>query len=208
MLAFLVAACKPEVTGSHAAPGQKTNSSPAASAIEVAQTRAPAPADDPKHPPRGYEAMTVGGVAPTSQGNAVVLTNEKGTIGVLIFIGGTEALSIALRLQRRHYERPLTHDLLDDVIKQFGSQVMSARVDKLENNVFHGTLVVRDHQRRLEIDARPSDALAMAVGSSAPIFVSKQVIEQAGIDLKNLDMRPPETFNPEAPAEERPGVEL
>jgi bifunctional DNase/RNase len=174
----------------------------------AAQIAASYPADDAKHPPSGYQAMIVGGVAPTAQGNAVVLTDEKSTVAVLIFIGGTEALSIALRLQRRHYDRPLTHDLLDDVIKKLGSQVLSARVDSLENNVFHGTLVVRDHGKRVEVDARPSDALAMAVGSSVPIFVSKKVIDQAGVDLKSLDVRPPDSFDPEKPPEERPGVEL
>lgn len=152
--------------------------------------------------------MTIGGVAPTTRGNAVVLTDAEEAVGVLIFVGGTEALSLSLRLQRRRYDRPLTHDLMDNVINELGGKVTSARVDKLENNVFHATLVVHRSGEVVEIDARASDALAMALGASAPIYVAERVVEQAGVDLKNLDVRPPESFDPEKPLDERPGVEL
>lgn len=135
--------------------------------------------------------MAVGGVAATPHGSAVVLTDDAHDVGVPIFIGGTEALSIALRLRDERYSRPLTHDLLDDAVVKLGGKVVSVRVDKLVDSVFYGTVLIRKTGRVLELDARPSDALALAVGNAAPIFVADEVIDQAGISLDRLDMRPP-----------------
>ena len=148
------------------------------------------PASDPsKKPPAGYKRMAVGGIAPSEHGSAVVLADDQAKIGLLIFVGGSEALSIALRLEHKKYERPLTHDLLDDVLKKLGGDVVSVRVDRLEDDVFYGSLLIHKDGRLLEIDARPSDALALAIGSSAPVYVAESVLKQAGIDIEKLDMK-------------------
>lgn len=148
------------------------------------------PITDPsKKPPAGYKRMAIGGIAPSERGNAVVLTDETGRTGLLIFVGGSEALSIALRLEHKKYERPLTHDLLDDVVRKLGADVVSVRVDRLEDDVFYGSLLIHKDGRLFELDARPSDALALALGNSAPVYVSDTVLKQAGIDIEKFDMK-------------------
>ncbi len=143
--------------------------------------------------PRGYIVMEVGGVAPTSQGNAVVLKNEDEQVGVPIFVGGTEALSIALRLKGQRYARPLTHDLLDEILGKLGGSVISARVDRLHDEVFHGSVLVRRGDKVSVVDARPSDAIALAIGNAAPIHVSQDVVDRVGVDISRFElMRPDE----------------
>lgn len=141
--------------------------------------------------PAGYARMVVAGVAPTKQGNAVVLSDEGHAVGIPIFVGDTEALAIALRVRGQSYTRPLTHDLLDAVMRRLGGRLSSVRVDALKDEVFHATIViVRPDGQLTEIDSRASDAIALAVGNGAPIFVAREVIEQAGIDLGSLGLSP------------------
>ena len=135
--------------------------------------------------PKGYQPMSVGGVAPG--GSAVVLVDGPGDIAVPIFIGGAEAMSIQLRLDGRAFKRPLTHDLVDSVLARFGGEVASVRVDRVEDEIFYGTLVLKNGSKQLELDSRPSDAIALAVGSNAPIYVAQGVIDAAGMRLDELD---------------------
>jgi len=138
--------------------------------------------------------MAVGGVAPTSDGNAVVLVDEASHRGLVLFVGGTEALSLSLRLEQRRFDRPLTHDLLDRVVHELGAELVSVRVDRIADNVYFGSLLLSKGGRVIELDARPSDALALAVGNSAPVYVADGVLAQAGIDIDQLDFhRQPET---------------
>ena len=141
--------------------------------------------------PDGYVRMIVGGVAPTPQGNAVLLSDEGGTVGLPIFVGEGEALSILVRLRQHPFQRPLTHDLLDTIMRRLGGSIESVRVDAVKNNVFFATVLVRSGDRVFEIDSRASDAIALAVGNSAPIFVAKPVIQQAGIDVRDVKRRKP-----------------
>jgi len=131
--------------------------------------------------------MSVGGVAPAPGGSAVVLVDGPGDIAVPIFIGGAEAMSIQLRLDGRAFKRPLTHDLVDSVLARFGGEVASVRVDRVEDEIFYGTLVLKNGSKQLELDSRPSDAIALAVGSNAPIYVAQGVIDAAGMRLDELD---------------------
>jgi uncharacterized protein len=142
-------------------------------------------------PPEGYVRMVVGGVAPTPHGNAVLLSDERGTVGLPIFVGEGEALSILVRLRQHPFQRPLTHDLLDTIMRRLGGSIESVRVDAVKNNVFFATVLVRSKDRVFEVDSRASDAIALAVGNNAPIFVARPVIEQAGIDVRDLERRKP-----------------
>lgn len=137
--------------------------------------------------PKGYSRMTVGGVAPAPGGNAVVLVDTPGDLAVAIFIGANEALSIQLRLEQRAFRRPLTHDLVDSLLTRLGGEIASVRVDRVEDEVYYGTIVILDGDRRVELDARPSDAIALAVGKDAPIYVSSQVIANSGMKLDALE---------------------
>lgn len=141
--------------------------------------------------PSGYERMSLGGVMPAPEGSAVVLVDARGERAVPIFIGGAEATSIQLRLEQRAFRRPLTHDLVDSLLRRLGGQVLSVRVDRVEEDVFYGTLVVQQGETAVEFDSRPSDAIALAVGCGAPIFVAEQVLQQAGMRLDQLDREEP-----------------
>jgi bifunctional DNase/RNase len=125
--------------------------------------------------------MNVLEVAETAQGNAVLLGGDGEDLVLPIFVGGTEALSIRLRLEGDRYPRPLTHDLLDGLVKQLGGTLWKVHVDELRGHTFVGKVFVRQGDRIVEVDARPSDAIALALGSKAPIFVARDVLVSAGI---------------------------
>jgi bifunctional DNase/RNase len=145
----------------------------------------------PAKPLSGFVRMTVRGVAPTPQGNAVLLVDAQQKRGVPIFVGETEALSIRLRLANRRYPRPLTHDLLDSALDELGAKVEYVRVDKLENNVFFGTVVLTSGKKFIELDARSSDAVAMALGRDVPIFMARPVFDKSAIDLDRIPSEKP-----------------
>jgi uncharacterized protein len=132
-------------------------------------------------PPRGYVEMTVVGVAPTEQGDAVLLADGANRVIVPIYVGGTESLAIQLRLRKERYARPLTHDLMDAMMRELDGSLVKVQVDSLQGSTFVGAVFVRKADREIEIDARPSDAIALALGNHVPIFVAEQVIEEAGV---------------------------
>jgi len=124
--------------------------------------------------------MDVVGVAGSELSNVVLLGNGGDQV-IPIFVGGTEALSIQLRFDSREYQRPLTHDLLDSVMSTLDSKVIQVQVDKLENDIFFGSVFIRREGELMKIDSRPSDAIALALGSGAPIFVAEDVVEIASV---------------------------
>lgn len=138
----------------------------------------------------------MGGVAPIGDSSAVLLVDLERKHAVPIFVGDAEALTIQLRLEGRRYARPLTHDLLDSMMKSLGGKVRSVRVDKLDHDIFYGKVVLEDGERRTELDARSSDAVAVALGHSVPIFMAKGVLVRAGIALSNGAL--PEIESPRA----------
>ena len=98
-----------------------------------------------------------------------------------IWIGQFEADAIAIHMRNMVLARPMTHDLLKNVIAEMGGQVTRVVVCDLRNDTFHARVVVDLGERMLEIDSRPSDALALAVRADVPIFVEDRVMEEAGI---------------------------
>jgi bifunctional DNase/RNase len=120
-------------------------------------------------------------IAPTPQGLAIVLGDKAGTVLLPIFVGGTEAMSIELRMRQEKRERPLTHDLLDAVLRELRADLVKVHVDAVRENVFFGRVFLSHAGRQIEIDARPSDAIALAVGAEVPIFVASAVLQEAGI---------------------------
>jgi bifunctional DNase/RNase len=161
----------------------------------------PRKATPPKVPP-DYVEMTVVGVVPSNDGDSVVLADPAKETLVPIFIGGTEAMSIALRFGKRHYERPLTHDLLDAVMRELGGELERVQVDDLRDDVFIASLLVRQGTRFAIVDSRPSDAIALAIGNKVPIYMARRVLDAAGITRDDLDGgvgspgMPPRPFNP------------
>jgi bifunctional DNase/RNase len=115
----------------------------------------------------------------------VVILKEKGTNRYLpIWIGPAEADAIAVKLQNVELSRPLTHDLLQSVISTLGASVDYIVVSGLKEDTFYARLALNIDGVKLDIDSRPSDALALAVRVGAPIYAEESVLEKAGIILE------------------------
>ncbi|HEY4711154.1 MAG TPA: bifunctional nuclease family protein [Dehalococcoidia bacterium] len=115
----------------------------------------------------------------------VVILKEKGTNRYLpIWIGPAEADAIAVKLQNVELSRPLTHDLLQSVISTLGASVDYIVVSGLKEDTFYARLALSIDGVKLDIDSRPSDALALAVRVGAPIYAEEAVLEKAGIILE------------------------
>jgi len=121
----------------------------------------------------------------------VVILKEKTTDRYLpIWIGPSEADAIAVKLQGVNVPRPLTHDLLSSVIDTLGASINSIVVTDLKNDTFYAKLVLNIDGEQMEVDSRPSDALALAVRVEAPIFVEDSVLDKAGILLDKETGKP------------------
>ena len=114
------------------------------------------------------------------RGEQVIVLKEKGGPRLLpIVIGIVEASAIKMKISGFNPPRPLTHDLLNNLIKQLGAQLQKVVVEKLENNIFYAKLVIRKSDGEvIEVDARPSDSIALALRAEVPIFVEEFVLEQ------------------------------
>lgn len=114
----------------------------------------------------------------------VVILKEKQSDRYLpIWVGPAEADAIAVQLQELRVARPLTHDLLRSVIQALGASVQSIVVNDLNNDTFYARIMLDVDGRHLEIDSRPSDAIALAVRVNVPIFAEETVLDKAGITL-------------------------
>jgi hypothetical protein len=121
----------------------------------------------------------------------VVILKEKETERYLpIWIGPAEADAIAVKLQGVTVPRPLTHDLLQSVIDSLGATVSSIIVSDLKNDTFFAKIVLNADGGVVEVDSRPSDALALAVRVEVPIYAEEVVLDQAGIFLDKETGKP------------------
>ncbi|HTG46747.1 MAG TPA: bifunctional nuclease family protein [Actinomycetota bacterium] len=117
---------------------------------------------------------------PTNQ--PIVLLRERGGERYLpIWIGAAEAAAIALSLQGVATPRPMTHDLLKNILEDLAVQVQRIVVTELRESTFYATIQLRQGADALEISSRPSDAIALAVRMSVPIFAEEGVLEEASI---------------------------
>ncbi len=114
----------------------------------------------------------------------VVILREKDADRYLpIWIGAAEAEAIAVRLQDVTVARPLTHDLISNLIEQLGGRVVYILVNDISNDTFFARIVLDVRGETMEIDSRPSDAIALAVRVEAPIFAEETVLDRAGVVL-------------------------
>lgn len=116
-----------------------------------------------------------------SQHRVVMLRDVDSERQLAIWIGPCEAEAITIELQDTEMARPLTHDLLENVIQAMGGKVSHILVSDLKTDVYYATLFVDQDGKLLEIDCRPSDAVALAVRVKCPIFVNEDVMEEAGV---------------------------
>lgn len=115
--------------------------------------------------------------------HVVVLKEVNGARVIPIWVTEDIARSIAYVLQGAEMPRPLTHDLIRSIIEQMGGEVSRVVVSDLKDQIFHGLIEIEADGKRLEIDSRSSDAVALAVRSRCPIYVEDHVMEQAGLVL-------------------------
>jgi uncharacterized protein len=115
----------------------------------------------------------------------VILKDAEGDRYLFIWIATAEAYSIAMELQGTTSLRPLTHDLLKSVIAELSAKITSVIINDLADDIFYARLILDANGRHVEVDSRPSDAIALAVRAKVPIFVSEEVLEHAGVTLQN-----------------------
>ncbi len=141
-----------------------------------------------------------------SQQRIVILREADAERYLAIWIGPYEAEAITIALQDVEVQRPLTHDLLRNVFQALNARILRVEVTTLRNDVYFGNIVAEVNGYNLDIDTRPSDALALAVRANVPILVSQEVMEEAGLhpeeDLADT------TTEAEVPREPQSAVEL
>ncbi len=116
-----------------------------------------------------------------SQHRVVILKDSDSDRYLPIWIGACEADAITIELQGVEVARPFTHDLLKSSINQLGGKIKSVVINDLHNDVFYAQIILDVNGRRMEIDSRPSDALALAVRAKVPIYVDESVMDKAAI---------------------------
>ncbi len=112
----------------------------------------------------------------------IVLKEQNAERYLPIWIGAFEAEAISMRLLGHKMPRPLTHDLLVNVIETLDAELRYIYVNALTNNVFYARLILDLEGQEIEVDARPSDAVAIAVRCEVPIYVAEEVLEEAGVE--------------------------
>lgn len=111
----------------------------------------------------------------------IVLKEKDGSRYLPVVIGMAEVNAIKLKLSGITPPRPLTHDLLLSTISFLGAALKHIVIDKLENNTFYAKLILERDNQEIQVDARPSDSVALALRAGAPIYVAEEVLEEAGL---------------------------
>src|SRR5207247_11004157 len=130
----------------------------------------------------------------STQQRVVILKASKQERYLFIWIAHAEAYAIAVELQGTTTPRPLTHDLLKNVITELGAKIVSIVISDLIEDIFYARIVLDVDGRHVEIDSRPSDAIALAVRAKTSIFVDESVLDRAGMTLDTSE----ETLLPRA----------
>jgi len=106
---------------------------------------------------------------------------------VPIYIGLAEAISIDIALRNETTPRPMTHDLMKSVLDNFNIHIDRILIDDLDEQVFYARLMLKDTDREIEIDARPSDCIALAVRTSANIFISREILDKVAVSRQDIE---------------------
>jgi bifunctional DNase/RNase len=118
-----------------------------------------------------------------TQQRVVILKATKQERYLFIWIAHAEAYAIAVELQGTNPPRPLTHDLLKNLLSELGARIVSIVISDLIEDIFYARIVLDVAGRHVEIDSRPSDAIALSVRTKTPIYVDESVLERAGMVL-------------------------
>lgn len=123
-------------------------------------------------------------IAQTEQGNVVLVRPRESDLAVPIFIGQLETQAILIGLGKVSMPRPLTHDLLLALSGRLGAELVRIEICDLREKTFFARLILLREGMELELDARPSDAIALAVRCEAAVFIAEHIVEEAGIPVE------------------------
>ena len=132
-------------------------------------------------------------VARTDQGNAVLVRPLGAEVAVPIFIGQLETQSILIGMGNVPMPRPLTHDLFISLLKDLETELERIEITALKEGTFFAKLILLQNEKKLVVDARPSDAMGIAVRKKCPIFIAEAVVDEAGIPLSSITEQTVET---------------
>jgi bifunctional DNase/RNase len=134
--------------------------------------------------------MTVEGIGIDPQNNTLVLLrDEEHKVFVPIYIGPAEAMSIQMELDNRQPPRPMTHDLMADIFQKTGVRLIKVTVNDVDKLLYYATLHLQTgagENATQEVDARPSDAIALALRAQCQIWVSDKVVDKSGIQVEEV----------------------
>jgi uncharacterized protein len=138
----------------------------------------------------GVHEMIIYGVSFDMVGKQpiVLLKTAEGNKFLPIWIGHPEAAAILMKLQGASTPRPMTHDLFTDMLGQLDARVTRIAVTELRDNTFYAVVTITLNGSEIEVDSRPSDAIALAVRADAPIFAAEAVIEESAIEFEHEDV--------------------
>lgn len=139
-----------------------------------------------------------------TQQRVVILKSTKQERYLFIWIAHPEAYAIAVELQGTTSPRPLTHDLLKNVITELGAKIVSIVISDLIDEIYYARIVLDVAGRHVEVDSRPSDAIALAVRAKTPIYVEESVLDRAGVALEQGEEQQPQRSKSEAKQEAEP----
>jgi len=134
--------------------------------------------------------MKVNGIVLDPQTNVpiVILKDPSGRHTLPIWIGLLEASAIAMELEKIKIHRPLTHDLLKNILEQLKATVVKIEITDIKNNTYYALIHIEFGGKIVTIDSRPSDSIALALRTNSPIFVAKSVLEKSSqVDEKSAD---------------------
>jgi len=131
--------------------------------------------------------MSVGGLTldPVTKTPIVILKDTDNKLNLPIWIGLLEATAMATEIEGIKMARPMTHDLLKNILGQVGCSVQSVEITELKENTYYALVYLNISGRELVVDSRPSDAIALALRTKSPIFVAKAVLEASSILQQN-----------------------
>lgn len=130
---------------------------------------------------------------------ALLLSQEDGPYRIPVVVGSAEAQAIAIRMESIIPPRPLTHDLFVSFAQAFGVRLLEVFIYKFENGIFSSELTFSDGEREVTLDARTSDAIAIAMRCRAPIYTTREILEETGFIIENDPTYHPEEGDEPAP---------
>lgn len=120
---------------------------------------------------------------PRSAQPVVILSNVQRKEGMLIWIGEAEARALEAAKRQVVHQRPMTHDLLSGILRKLNAHIIQVRITELKNNIFYARILIQTGSGQVEIDARPSDAMVLALKASCPILVEDSLFEDQSLPL-------------------------